>query len=184
MTAAAHRYAAAMFQLAAQGKQAAAVGNAVAALSQAVADVALARGLGGQQLSRGQRLQLAQAMAKAAKAPPVMENTLKLMAANNRLADVPAMLKAYGELSDNAAGIVPIQVRTAARLTEQQRLQLRMLVKNYTHAKDTRLEETVDPTLIGGFRALFAGRAWDTSLSGGLARLAARLKAGVNNHQI
>lgn len=179
MTAAARRYANALFQLA-QGAEDAAVQSALAALQPALADAGVQAALANPGLSRSRRAELAQAIAKTAKAPKLLANTLQTLAANNRLALLPQVAAEYQILTDTAAGIARVRVQAVEKLTESQRTQLKALVKSHLKAKNVELEETLEPTLLGGFRAFFGGQVWDASLTGSLNRLATRLKQSLS----
>lgn len=179
MSAAARRYANALFQLA-QDAQASAVQQALASLQPALADPDIQAGLVNPGLSRAQRVQLAQAVAAAVKAPKALAGTLQALAANNRLSLLPQVATEYQNLADAAAGIARVRVQSVEKLTDAQRKQLQDMVKAHLKAKAVELEETIDPSLLGGFRAFFGGRVWDASLTGNLSRLATRLKQSLN----
>jgi len=177
---AATRYAKALFALSTEHKQQPAVTAAVQALSAGLNDVSLASSLSNPRLTPTQRSQLAAGMAKAVKAPQLLANTLGVLAANNRLASVPAMLKAYVALTDTANGITQVQVSSATVLTAAQRASISKLVQGYTKATGVNLNETLDTRLKGGFRAFFNGQVWDASLSGSIARLETRLRNAIS----
>jgi ATP synthase F1 delta subunit len=180
---AASRYAQALFSLAEEAKQQPAVASGVAALAASVADPVVASALANPLLTSSQRKALAVTMAKSVKAPASLANTLGVLAENNRLAILPAVLSVYQTLNDNSAGITHVKLSSATALTEAQRTRLTDLIKKHTKATDIRLEETIDATLQGGFRAFFDGKVWDASLSGSIARLGTRLMASVTQRQ-
>lgn len=179
----ASRYAQALFAFAAEGKTQPAVATAVTALAEAVREPTIAATLANPRLTPAQRQQLAAAMAKATKAPQALANTLGVLAENNRLSKLAGVAEAYLELNDTASGITHVKVATATPLTEAQRTKLADLIKKQAKSADVRLEETLDITLQGGFRAYFNGMVWDASLSGQVSRLATRLRAAITQHQ-
>lgn len=175
---AARRYANALFQLGAEAGQTAAVQESLAALQPSLSE--LQGALANPVLSRAQRAQFAQTIAKAIKAPKVLANTLQTLAANNRLALLPEVATTYQTLTDTAAGTARVRVQSVQKLSDAQRTELKTLVKAHMHAKTVELEETTEPSLLGGFRAFFGGQVWDASLTGNLNRLATRLKLSLN----
>ena len=180
---AANRYAEALYSLAEEGKQQSAVAQGMNELAAAVTDSTVATTLANPLLTAAQRTELASSMAKATKAPSTLANTLGLLAVNNRLSILPAIIAAYQKLNDAATGITHVQLSTAAPLTDAQRTKISALIKQHANATDIRLEETLDTSLKGGFRAFFNGKVWDASLSGSIARLGTRLKAAVAQSQ-
>ena len=177
------RYANALFALAAEGNQQPAVATAVAALAGAVEDTTVAATLANPRLTPAQRTALATSMAKAVKAPAPLANTLGVLGANNRLGILAGVLSAYQDLNDTASGVTHVQLSSAAPLTDAQRTKLSEMLKKHTNSASIRLEETVDASLQGGFRAFFNGSVWDASLSGSIARIGTRLKAAVAQRQ-
>lgn len=180
---AANRYAKALFALAAEGRQQPAVAQASVSLALALEDVTVASAIANPLLSPANRLKLAAAMAKSVNAPQSLAGTLGVLATNNRLGLLAWVLSDYQELNDTASGITHVQVASATPLTEAQRTRLSTAIKAHARSSGVRLEETVDTTLMGGFRAFFNGKVWDASLSGNLARLSTRLLASVTEHQ-
>ncbi len=176
---AANRYAKALFALSTEHKQQSAVTAGVQALAAAVADDTVAAALANPRLTPAQRTQLVGSMVKAVKAPALLANTLGVLASNNRIALIPAVLNHYLELNDAQNGITQVEVTSATPLTDAQRSKIRKLIQDYTKATDVRLSETLDASLKGGFRAFFHGKVWDASLSGRLARLGTRLRTAV-----
>ncbi len=176
---AASRYAKALFALSSEQKQQSAVTAAVQALAAAVEDETVAAALGNPRLTPAQRTQLVASMVKAVKAPALLSNTLSVLATNNRIALIPAVLEHFLELNDAQSGITHVEVTTATPLTDAQRAKISKLIQEHTKATDVRLNETLDASLKGGFRAFFNGKVWDASLSGRLARISTRLRAAI-----
>lgn len=170
---AAQRYAKALFELA--GKQLAPVEAALTALQPALVDEKILTTLTNPRLTPAQRRTLAISIAKTIKAPELLSNTLQLMARNNRLALLPSLLTEFQQLAATAASRTHVSVQSAVALSAEQRAQLQTLVKNFTKSKTVEIEETLQPNLLAGFRAFFAGQLWDESLSGKLARLKSQL---------
>lgn len=180
---AASRYANALFALSAEQKQQGSVTASVQALAAAVADDTVAATLTNPRLSATQRTRLAEGMAKAVKAPVLLANTLGVLAANNRIALIPAVLEQFLALNDAQSGVTRVEVTTATPLTDAQRAKVSKMIKDYTKATDVQLNETLDASLKGGFRAFFNGKVWDASLSGHLSRIGSRLRAAIAERQ-
>lgn len=172
---AATRYAKALFELASAHKQLAALSAPVATLAEAVAEPSITRALHNPKLSDSQRATFAKTLASSVKAPALLANTLGLLAQNNRLALLPETLNAFIALAEAEAGITHITVQSAQPLSAEQREQLKKFVMKEAKSNGVQFTETEMPELIAGFRAFFNGKVWDTSLSGGLARLKASL---------
>lgn len=172
---AAIRYAKALYELAEVHKSVAAIAAPAAALNEALADPTVIAALNNPRLAPSDRSALAKSMAKAVNAPALLANTLNLLAANNRLPLLPGVLTSFQSMADESAGLIRAQVQTAVELTPEQQKTLAAKLKTFTGAKEISLTQTTQPSLIGGFRALFAGQVWDTSLSGSLARLKSQL---------
>lgn len=177
---AAARYARALYQLAQQNKGLSAVLAAAAALKDVLADAELATLLA-QPLPAGLRGKLAHSLSTSANLPESLANTVGLMARNNRLSLLPAMLEALQTMADAEASITRVRVETVAPLSAAQKdsltKQVAALVKGGKHIV---LEETANPSLKAGVRAFFAGYVWDASLAGSLERLKTRLTQAVS----
>lgn len=172
---AATRYAKALFQLAQEQRQLDALTTPVALLAEALRDTTLHHALSNPKLSSTQRADLAADLAKAVKAPALLAQTLGVLAQKHRLALLPEMLDAFQQLAEQHAGIIRLSVQSAEPLTADQRQRLEEIVMKDTGSTGVIFHETTQSDLIAGFRASFAGKVWDTSLSGGLARLRSSL---------
>ncbi len=155
--------------------------QALVLLQAAVRDDEIVSALKNPRLSRGQALKLAGILAKSVHAPLPLANLLGVVARAGRLSILPDILDASVAQLDALAGVVPVQVISAAPLSDMQKVQLKVMIKAHQKSKDVHLHERVDASLIAGFRAFFGGLVWDTSVSGQLARLKAQLSARVNS---
>lgn len=177
---AASRYARAALEAATEAKAYADVIAQAAALAESLADESLAAALASPQLGERSRAALVRNLAKQAKFHPVLTNFLGVVAANNRLALLPAILADIQTMADEAGGTIRAQVQSAATLTDTQKSTLQAHIKAATKAKTVVLETTVNPSLMGGLTAFFAGKVWDASLRGHFQRLRNHLSATVN----
>lgn len=100
---------------------------------------------------------------------------LALVARHGRADQLEAIAEAYRALVDESLGRARARVRTAVPLTEGEQEQLRTRLARALGVKEVRLEEVVDPALLGGFVAEVGSYILDASLDGELARLRQRL---------
>ena len=98
-----------------------------------------------------------------------------VVAANRRLPALRAILGAFAELAAQRRGIVTAAVATAHKLTDVQRAQIaaRLATAGYSNV---RIDETVDPSLLGGLTLRVGARLFDASIKSRLQRLAYRMK--------
>ncbi len=183
---AANRYALALFQLAEQAGQLLVLAAPVAQLRAVLPSIATT--LHNPRLTPAQRTAVATALAGAVQAPTLLANTLQVLAANRRLALLPEVLAHLQSLLDAAQGTSRVRVETATALTDVQRTKLANLLSTLLTtladnkqvakqvAKQVVLEDTVQPCLLGGFRAFVNGHVWDASVQGGLTRLHSHLR--------
>jgi F-type H+-transporting ATPase subunit delta len=87
-----------------------------------------------------------------------------------RLIDFDAIFEEFGRLADTAAGRVRARVVSATQLREDQRERLRRALAART-GKQIELEEAVDASLLGGAVATVGGMVFDGSLRTQLAQL-------------
>lgn len=174
----ARRYAAALYQAAAQGQALPAVQAAVSGLRSALSGGELAAELASPRFTVAQRTQLADALSGLTGKQTVLNGFFHTLAANGRLDQLVPVLHAFDEQVDAAAGRLRARVETAAPFTDAQRKQLQDAIRQWSGAQDVVLEETAEPNLLGGFRAFFGGKVWDASVQGGLSRLTQSLRGG------
>ena len=106
------------------------------------------------------------------------QDFLALVAAHGRADHLEAIVAAYRELQDEAAGRVRAQVRTAVPLTEADRSALASRLSRALGGKQVVLEEVADRELLGGFVAEVGSLLVDASLDGQLARMHRRIAQG------
>jgi F-type H+-transporting ATPase subunit delta len=104
-------------------------------------------------------------------------NFLRLLVDRRRLIDFDAICDEFGRLADAAAGRVRAEVVSATPLREEQRERLRRALAVRT-GKQVELSERVDPSLLGGAVASVAGVVFDGSLRTQLAQLHGSLTRG------
>ena len=106
---------------------------------------------------------------------PLVRDFLSLVAVRNRAAYLPAIHEAYRKLEDNALGRVRVKLRTAVTLTDSERAEMNRRLGARLGGRQLIIEETVDPTLLGGFVAEVGSMILDGTLDTQLARLRDRL---------
>lgn len=171
------RYAAALLANIGEKQEALlAVQASVAALAKALDTPSVAAALKNPRLTPAERTQFATSCAKAVDAPASLKGLLLVLAANRRLSLLPHVLEEVLQQIAAKQGILPVDVHSAAPLSDAQKIQLKMMLKQQTKSRDVALRETVKPSLMGGFRAFYNGLVWDATVAGKLTRLKASLK--------
>ncbi|MFN0264972.1 F0F1 ATP synthase subunit delta [Tepidamorphus sp. 3E244] len=102
-------------------------------------------------------------------------NFLRLVARNRRLFAVSGMIRAYRALAAADKGEMTASVTTAQALTDAQKKSLQTALKSVT-GKTVSLNETVDPSIIGGLVVKVGSRMIDTSIRSKLNSLKTRMK--------
>ena len=171
---AARRYAEAMLDLAAPEKAVGAYRVSLDRVAQAF-DRATIEALRDPRVPLGRR---AAALAAATNDEPVaIRSLLRLLLERDRIALVPAIAAAYGELVDAREGIAKARVTTAVELSELER---EGLVRRLERASGKKIRATfaVDPSLIGGAKVQLGDHLVDASLDAQLRSLGKQLAAG------
>jgi F-type H+-transporting ATPase subunit delta len=82
-------------------------------------------------------------------AHPVSMGLVQVLVDRGRISEIAEVVTAYGRRADTAEGRVVVTAVTAVPLTPELREQIREKVRAQT-GRDAELEETVDPSIIGG----------------------------------
>lgn len=101
---------------------------------------------------------------------------LEVLLKNRRLELLPAIERAYAKMSDEAAGRVPVAVRTAMPLSEEQTDRLTDALGKVAGARPV-LEVEEDASLLAGIVVTVRDVRYDCSVRGRLERFLARLSA-------
>jgi F-type H+-transporting ATPase subunit delta len=104
------------------------------------------------------------------KASDLLSDSLQVIQSKGRLGLVPAIARAYGEEYDRRRGVVDAKITTAIALSPELRERLRAELAAAL-GKTMRLQEVVDPELLGGLVIETSGRKLDSSVTSQLARL-------------
>ena len=120
--------------------------------------------------SRDQQQAAITAIAKKLGLSPVLTNTLSLMATKRRLFVVPTFLIVLGDLIAASKNEITAEVVSATSLSKGQLDKLAKTLKA-NFSKDVKINETVDPRLIGGMIVKVGSRMIDTTIKAKLNSL-------------
>jgi F-type H+-transporting ATPase subunit delta len=115
------------------------------------------------------------AVAAAAKFVETTRKFLGLVAANRRVAALPAMIASFERLAAEDRGAVSAEVVSALPLTPAQSKALAASLRTAL-GKDPEIETRVDPAILGGLKVRVGSRLYDASLKSRLDSLKFALK--------
>jgi F-type H+-transporting ATPase subunit delta len=173
-TAAAKRYARAIFELAQEQGQVAEWHERLDQVAALMSDPQVAQVLTNPTIAAERR------MALVSDAPHVFgaeaTNLAKLLIESNRVRDVGGIADEFQRLADEAAGRVRATVTTAVELTPTDRDRVAAGLSKRL-GKDVDLEVLVDPSILGGLKLQYGDRLVDASVATRLQQLRRRLAA-------
>ncbi|MCI5044821.1 MAG: F0F1 ATP synthase subunit delta [Aquisalinus sp.] len=170
------RYAAALFDLAADEKALDAVEKDLVDLSASIDQSEELRNLITNPLfAREDQQKAIVSVLEAGNAHQFIRNVAGLMAHNGRLFALPAMINAFRKLAADARGEVSAEAVTAVPLTEDQVKRLRAEIEASV-GKAVNLETRTDESLLGGLIVKVGSRMVDTSLRTKLTQLKMSMK--------
>lgn len=102
-------------------------------------------------------------------------NFIRVVARNRRLFTMPGMLSAFRRLAAAHRGEASAEVTVAAPLSATQKKELKAALKSVV-GKEVAIDESVDPSLLGGMVVKIGSRQIDTSLKTKLSSLKLALK--------
>jgi len=111
---------------------------------------------------------------------PVLVKFLKVMADRGRLAHVAAVRKAAETIYDEQRGRALATVRTAVPLDDDLRSQISQKLGAVLQ-REVRLQEQVDPDLIGGMIIRIGDTVFDNSVSNRLDKMARKTRDGFSS---
>jgi F-type H+-transporting ATPase subunit delta len=117
------------------------------------------------------------ALATRENVSPLVQNFLGFLVDQRRLIQFDAITAAYGELVDQAEGMLTAEVRVASALDDRRKDRLRRALSERT-GREVKLQIEIDPTLIGGAIAKVGDLVFDGSLRTQLTQLRANLTKG------
>jgi F-type H+-transporting ATPase subunit delta len=115
------------------------------------------------------------AVMEAEGAGKIVHDFVGVITANRRLAALPQIIVAFSALVAQKRGVVTAFVASAHPLTDVQRqsLRARLIEAGYGNVN---MQETVDPSLLGGLVVKIGARLYDSSLKSRLQRLQYAMK--------
>lgn len=122
------------------------------------------------------RKKVLEGLGKRVLASPLAINTLKLMADNGRLSELPHLATAFSGLARAASGEVEVEVTTAKPMPATFYSKLTATLTKSTGKKVT-LMKREDPSIIGGVVTRVQDKVYDGSLRNRLSQLRERLLA-------
>lgn len=173
-TAAASRYARAVFELAEQERQVDEWGGRLAAVRQLMSDKAVATVLTNPTIPIEERMSFVSA------APHVLDpeatNLAKLLIDSNRVREIGGIEEEFQRLADDAAGRVRATLTTAVELAPGDRDRVEDELSKRI-GKEIRMHVVVDPRILGGLKLQYGDHLVDASVSTRLQQLRRRLAA-------
>ncbi|MDX1389908.1 MAG: ATP synthase F1 subunit delta, partial [Acidobacteriota bacterium] len=127
--------------------------------------------------SRAQRGAVLAALADHSGAAPKVKAFLGVVNDQRRASHLPSIAIAYRDALEEAAGIVPVTVDTAMKMSADQEATTKTTLEKMT-GRRVRLTVNVEPSLIGGAVARVGSRVYDGSLKTQLNLLRRRMAGG------
>ncbi|MBX3566006.1 MAG: F0F1 ATP synthase subunit delta [Sphingomonas sp.] len=170
------RYATALFELARDSKSLPQVEASLGAVRQALDESADFKALTASPLvARGAAARAVAAVAASLKLDATTAKFLGVLADNRRLSQLPAIIRAFGQLAAAHRGETSAQVISAHPLTTDQvdalKAQLRTRI-----GRDVSVDLSVDPSLLGGLVVKIGSQMIDSSIKTRLNSLANAMK--------
>lgn len=170
-TAAAKRYAKAVFELAQQDGDVEAWNRRLSRIRELFADDQVAAVLSNPTIATEQRERL---ISESGVLDTQGTNLARLLVESGRVREAPAIEEEFQRLDDEASGRVRATATTAVEITAEDREQIRKELSQRLD-KDVRLSVVVDPRILGGLRLQFGDHVIDATVASRLAQLRQRL---------
>ncbi len=170
-TAAAKRYARAVFELATEERRVQEWGRQLAGLRQVLSDPRMAVVLGNPTIPIEQRMELVTSLHLV---DDEAANLARLLIESHRVDQIGGIVEAFEKLADDAARRVRAVVTTAVELeTDDRDRVVAELSKRL--GKDVSMDVVVDPRILGGLKLQYGDRLIDASVATRLQQLRRRL---------
>jgi F-type H+-transporting ATPase subunit delta len=170
------RYATALFALAEENNSIDAVQSSLATLSAMMAESADLRALTSSPvLSRDDAGRAIAATAKALGLDKLSTNVLGVLAANRRLDQIPAVIRAFSTLASGHRGEITAEVTSAHPLDDKQIDALKAQLKKRV-GSDVSVSTAVDPSILGGLVVKIGSQMIDSSIKTRLNTLSQAMK--------
>ncbi len=168
-TAAARRYAEAVFELASEEGRVEEWQRQLTTLKDLVSDPAVAGVLKNPTIAASRREELI-----VDRLEPEAANLARLLIEGDRVDEIAGILDQYAQLADEAAGRVRAIVTTAVELSTDDHERLGKQLSTRL-GKEVRLTAAVDPRIVGGLKLQYGDHLIDASLATRLQQLRRRL---------
>ena len=109
------------------------------------------------------------------KANPLVVNTLQVLIDRKRMNEIVEVGNEFTTLANEAQGIEDAKVYSTRPLTDEERSSISSAFAQKVGKQSLRIENVVDPSLIGGIRLQIGNRIFDSSVSSKLDRLKKQL---------
>jgi F-type H+-transporting ATPase subunit delta len=171
------RYASALFDLASENGTVTVVESDLDALGQALAEVPeFAALITNPRVSRNDAKTTLAALSRTMQLSPLTANFLGVVAQNRRLAQLPAIIRAFRAIAAAQRGEVTAEVTSAHPLTDSQIETLRTKL-TAREGRTVKLVTRTDPDLLGGLVVTLGSKRIDASIRTRLNTLAQAMKA-------
>lgn len=171
---AAQRYALALFQLAQQHNQLASVEEDLREVKVVFKENSdLQALLASPKLSLERKKELIREL--FGKANPLVVNILQLLVDRKRINETVEIATEFEALSNDAQGIADAKVYSTRPLTDNERAAISSAFAHKVGKQTLRIENEIDPSLLGGIRLQIGNRIFDSSVSAKLDRLKKQL---------
>lgn len=171
---AAKRYAIALFQLAQQHNQLASIEEDLREVKVVFKENSeLQAMLASPKLSLERKKELIREL--FSKANPFVVNTLQVLLDRKRIDETVAVATEFEILSNEAQGIADAKVFSTRPLTDDERTAISTAFAHKVGKQSLRIENVIDPSILGGIRLQIGNRIFDSSISAKLDRLKKQL---------
>jgi F-type H+-transporting ATPase subunit delta len=108
-------------------------------------------------------------------ANPFVVNTLQVLLDRKRINETVAVAVEFETLSNEAQGIADAKVFSTRPLTDDERTAISTAFAHKVGKQSLRIENEIDPSILGGIRLQIGNRIFDSSISAKLDRLKKQL---------
>lgn len=167
----ARRYATALADVIIERREEAEVRSELAAWERLIADnAALLEALSNPTVSYDQKRNVLEELIQRTHVRPTTANFLRLLLKNQRLPELAQVNLKLGEVLDERAGVVGVQVISARPLAEDLKIQLKQKLSELT-GRTAQLKFETDESLLGGIVTRIGSTIYDGSVRNQLSRL-------------
>ncbi|GAA0605273.1 F0F1 ATP synthase subunit delta [Virgibacillus siamensis] len=100
-----------------------------------------------------------------------VKNTLKILVERHRTEVIPSIIDHYIKLMNDAKGIAEATVYSVRELSDDEREQLEKTFAKRLNKQMVKLQNVVDPSVLGGVKVRVGNSIYDGTISGKLQRL-------------